>query len=159
MLVKEIMTTDVVVLNPYMALRDVARVFAENDISGAPVLDADGNLVGIVTERDILNEVREAADPVKMVYPSIHSMGVLFEISEGEREIVKAFEEAADTVVADVMITNVAVCNPDTLLNDVARTFSKRDINRLPVVDGDGNLVGIVTRGDIIRALAGNHVS
>jgi CBS domain-containing protein len=156
MLVKEIMTEDVVTLGPYMSLRDASRIFAENDISGAPVLDADGNLVGILTERDILEEVREATDPVKMVYPSIHSMGVVFEMSKGEKEIINAFEEMGDTVVADAMTKNVFVCNPDTPLNEVARVFAKKDINRLPVVDEDGKLVGIVTRGDIIRALARN---
>jgi CBS domain-containing protein len=155
-LVKEVMTTDVVTLNAYMSLRKAAHTLAEANISGAPVLDNDGALIGICTETDILREVGEAADQIHLVYPSVHTMGVLFELSKGEVEILKAFEEKADTVVADVMTKNVKTCTPDTPLNEVARTFIDDGINRLPVVDAHGHVVGIVTRGDIVKAFSVN---
>ncbi len=152
MLVKEIMTTDVVKLNGFMSIREAADMLATRAISGAPVVDSDGKLIGILTETDILRSVKEAADEVHMVFPSIHAMGVMFEMSKGEKEILKAFEEQANTVVMDVMTKNVITCTPDTTLNEVASTFVEKGINRLPVVDEEGHVVGIIARGDIVRA-------
>lgn len=151
MLVKEIMTTDVVTLNGYMSVRQAAELLAARNISGAPVVDSDGKIIGILTETDILRSVKAAADEVHMVFPSLHTMGVMFELSKGEKEIVKAFEEQANTIVMDVMTKNVHTCSPDTTLNEVASTFVEEGINRLPVVDEEGHVVGIVARGDIVR--------
>lgn len=158
MLVKEIMTTDVVKLNGYMSVRQAADLLATRNISGAPVVDNDGKLIGILTETDILRSVEEAANEMHMVFPSIHAMGVMFEMSKGEKEILKAFEEQANTVVMDVMTKTVMTCTPDTTLNEVATTFVEKGINRLPVVDEEGSLVGIIARGDIVRAFrVSNH--
>ena len=152
MRVKEIMTTDVVKLNGFMSISDATDLLASRNISGAPVVDGDGKLIGIVTETDILRSVQEAADEVHMVFPSLHPMGVMFEISKGKKEILKAFEEQANTVIIDVMTKNVVTCAPDTTLNEVASTFVEKGINRLPVVDEEGHVVGIIARGDIVRA-------
>jgi len=107
-----------------------------------------------VTESDILRSVGEAADQVRMVYPSVHNMGIFFEMSRGEVEILRAFEEQANTVIMDVMTRNVITCTPDTTVNEVARILIKKGINRLPVVDEDGKVVGIITRGDIVHAFS-----
>ena len=159
MKVREIMTSDVVTLNEYMSVREAAKILAECNISGAPVLDNEGNLVGMLTESDILRSVKKAADEVHMVFPSIHTMGVMFELAKGETEIMEAFDEQANTVVMDVMTKNVITCDPDTDLNKVASILVKQGINRLPVVDDEGQVVGIVTRGDIVRAFAQNSGS
>jgi len=127
-------------------------MLARHKISGAPVVDGDGVLIGILTEADILRAVSSSADKVKMVYPSLHTMGVFFEMSRGEVEIMKAFEEQAHTVVGDCMTKKVLTCHPDDDLNDVARQLYQRNINRIPVVDPDDRVVGIVTRGDIVHA-------
>jgi CBS domain-containing protein len=157
MLVKEIMTTDVVTLNGYMSVRQAAELLATRNISGAPVVDSDGKIIGILTETDILRSVKTAADEVHMVFPSLHSMGIMFELSKGEKDIVKAFEEQANTIVMDVMTKNVHTCSPDTTLNEVASTFVEKGINRLPVVDEEGHVVGIVARGDIVRVFRVNN--
>jgi CBS domain-containing protein len=154
--VREVMTIEVVTLNMYMSVREAAKVLAECNISGAPVLDNDGKLVGILTETDILRSVKAAADDVHMVFPSIHTMGVMFELAKGETEIMEAFEEQANTVVMDVMTKAVITCHQDTALNEVASILVGKGINRLPVVDDEGHVVGIVTRGDIVRAFAQN---
>ena len=156
MLVKEVMTTDVLVLDMFMSLREAVSLLAEKNISGAPVVDNDGELVGILTEKDVLREVKEAADDVHMVFPSIHSMGIMFELSKGETEILEAFKEQANVVVMDVMTKSVITCTPDTTVNEVASILVKRNINRLPVVDEDNHVVGIITRGDIVRSISKN---
>ena len=157
MKVREIMTIDVVTLNEYVSVREAAKVLAECDISGAPVLDNENELVGMLTETDILRSVKSAADEVHMVFPSIHTMGVMFELAKGETEIMEAFDEQANTVVMDVMTKNVITCHQDDDLNRVASILVQKGINRLPVVDDDGHVVGIVTRGDIVRAFAQNQ--
>jgi len=150
------MTIDVVTVNEYISVREAAKVLAECHISGAPVLDGEGTLVGMLTETDILRSVKRAADEVRMVFPSVHTMGVMFELAKGEKEIMEAFEEQANTVVMDVMTKNVITCHQDTDLNKVADILVKKAINRLPVVDDEGHVVGIITRGDIVRAFAQN---
>lgn len=156
MLVKEVMTTEVVTLNGFMSIREAAEVLAARNISGAPVVDNEGKLIGVLTETDILQSVKNAADEVHMVFPSIHTMGVMFELSKGKTEIMKAFEEQANTVVMDVMTHNVITCRPDTALNEVASLLVEKRINRIPVVDDDDHVVGIVTRGDIVKAFSNN---
>ena len=156
MQVRDIMTIEVVTLNGFMSLREAARVLAECNISGAPVLDNDGKLIGILTETDILRAVERAANDVHMVFPSIHTMGVMFELAKGETEIIEAFKETSNTVVMDVMTKSVISCGPETTVNEVAAIFVEKGINRIPVVDPDGHVVGIVTRGDIIKALSMN---
>jgi CBS domain-containing protein len=156
MLVKEVMTTEVVTLNGFMSIREAAEVLAARNISGAPVVDNEDKLIGVLTESDILLSVKNAADEVHMVFPSIHTMGVMFELSKGETEIMKAFEEQANTVVMDVMTRNVITCRPDTALNEVASLLVEKRINRIPVIDDDDRVVGIVTRGDIVKAFSEN---
>ena len=150
------MTIEVVTLNEYMSVREAAKILAECNISGAPVLDSEGKLVGMLTETDILRSVKSSADEVHMIFPSVHTMGIMFELAKGETEIMEAFEEQANTVVMDVMTKQVFTCDQDTLLNEVASILVKKGINRLPVVDDDGHVVGIVTRGDIVKAFAQN---
>ncbi len=156
MKVRKVMTIDVVTVNGFMSVREAAKILAECNISGAPVIDNEGKLVGMLTEKDILKSVKSAADEVRMVFPSTHTMGVMFELAKGETEIMEAFEEQANTVVMDVMTKNVVTCRPGTTLNEVASILVKKGINRLPVVDDEDHVVGIITRGDIVRAFAQN---
>ena len=156
MKVREVMTIDVVTLNGFMSVREAAKILAECNISGAPVIDIEGKLVGMLTETDILKSVKSAADEVHMVFPNTHTIGVMFELAKGETEIMEAFEEQANTVVMDVMTRGVVTCRPGTNLNEVASILVKKGINRLPVVDDEDHVVGIITRGDIVRAFAQN---
>jgi CBS domain-containing protein len=155
MKVRKIMTEDVVTLNQFMSLREASEVLAKHAISGAPVVDPEGKLIGILTEADVLRAVSASADRVKMVYPSLHSMGVFFEMTRGEVELLKAFEEQAETVVGDVMTSKVVTCGPDDDLNEAARILYQRNFSRIPVVDDEGHVVGIVSRSDIVRAFSG----
>lgn len=156
MKVREVMTIDVVTLNGFMSVREAAKILAECNISGAPVIDIEGKLVGMLTETDILKSVKSAADEVHMVFPNTHTIGVMFELAKGETEIMEAFEEQANTVVMDVMTRGVVTCRLGTNLNEVASILVKKGINRLPVVDDEDHVVGIITRGDIVRAFAQN---
>ena len=156
MKIKEIMTADVQVVHPQDSIAEVARLFADRDIHGAPVVDAQGRLAGIVTESDIIRATKTKYTTYNMVYPSIHQFGVEFKEGTTYSELSKAFEEVKHTPVSEIMTAAVITASPDDLVEEVAPMMIKNHINRVPVVQG-GLVVGIVTRGDILRGMFKNE--
>jgi len=140
MRVDEIMTRDVVSVLPEMSLKDVARALATRGISGLPVCDRDGVVLGVVTEADILRK-EEGIDP---------DLGRLTWVaSRLDGELAKV---AAHTA-ADAMTSPALTVRPGLSTADAARIMVDQRINRIPVV-ADGKLVGIVSRADLVRAFA-----
>lgn len=122
-LVKDYMSRNLVLLNPEMELQRAVHVLLENDVSGAPVVDATGNLIGMLTEKDCLRAVLNA---------TYH------------------YEYAG--TVEQFMVTAVKVMAPDDNLVDAARRFFEERYLRYPVLD-NGRLVGQISRSDVMRAL------
>jgi CBS domain-containing protein len=142
---KDVMTTIVHAVRPYQTLREAAELMAEHHISGLPVVDADGKVVGMVTEADLIDEhKREAAIPRTALYG-------LFAIPD--ETVIAAFQGGMKLQVQQVMSKSVTTATEETTLHEVADLMVRRRINRIPIVRG-GMLVGIVSRGDIVRALA-----
>lgn len=139
MKVSEVMTTDLVTVTPETALRDAAQLMLERGVSGLPVVDADGLLVGIVTEADFVDE--EAAHAWAYRRSLLDPL-----FGRGTSALTSA------QVVADVMSRNVATVRPDLSLAAAARLMATRRVKRLPVMDDDGHLVGIVSRADVMKA-------
>jgi CBS domain-containing protein len=152
MRIKQIMTRDVQVVRPDESIAEVAKRFAQHEIHGAPVVDGEGRLVGIVTESDIIHAAKTKYTTYNMVYPSIHQFGVEFKEGVAYSELTKAFEDIKHTPVSDIMTKNVISAAPDDMVEEVAPMMIKNKINRVPVVD-NGKVVGIVTRGDILRGM------
>ncbi len=150
--VKDIMTKKVLTVTPDTLVKDAAALLSQNDISGVPVVD-NGKLVGVFSESDILRSIKTIKKDIKMVYPSISPLGIAFQEEVSQREILEAYGEAGRIRVGDVMTKEVVTVGPEMTVNDAIVQMRNRRINRLPVVD-KGALVGIVTRGDIIRGLA-----
>lgn len=126
LLVKDYMTRRLITLHPDAELLHAVHTLDRHDIAGAPVIDHDGNLVGVLTERDCLKVVYDAA------YHS-HYGGK----------------------VADFMSTTVETLAPDDNLVEAARRFIEGRFHRYPVLD-NGRLVGQISRRDVMRALAHN---
>jgi len=139
MKVTDIMTRDVVTVAPETLLKDVARVLVEKRISGVPVVDEDGTVVGVVSEEDILIKEREGHGPASL-------LGHLLDWDEAER--VKHAARAA----ADAMTSPAVTIRRTRPVHEAAGQMLDRGVNRLPVVDDHGRLVGIVTRADLVRA-------
>jgi len=116
----EIMTTPVVTTRPDVRLTDVIKLLLRHHISGVPVVDDAGKMIGIVTEYDIMNFAQSG--------------------------------DAARTTAAEAMTKDVVTCRPDTSCADIVDLFAARRIRRVPVVDG-GNVVGIVSRRDLLREM------
>jgi CBS-domain-containing membrane protein len=120
--VVDLMTTDVITVSTETGIRDAARLMFRNRVSGLPVTSPDGALVGIITEADFLRLEVERQD--------------------GATDLGET--------VGEVMSPWVVTTGPETEVYDAAKMMSFQDIKRLPVVDADSRLLGIISRADIV---------
>ena len=138
MRIADIMTTEVLTVTPDTTLKDVAELLSERGISGAPVVDADGHVLGVVSEADILAKERRPRPQGR------------FERLLGYHERVDA--KAAARTAGEAMTAPPVTIAPDRRVDAAAAIMLDRQVNRLPVVDRTGALVGLVTRADLVRA-------
>jgi CBS domain-containing protein len=143
LLVRDIMTTDVATASPDTSLRDAARILLELRISGLPVIDQNGKLVGIVTEADFLCAMGiPCHHPAHSVWQTLESM---FMHPPGTRN--------KPTSVADIMAPQVITIAGDHTLHDAIDTMKKHHIKRLVVVDAQQQVRGIITRSNLVQVL------
>lgn len=136
--VAEVMTRDVVTVGPDMPLKEAATVISERGVSGVPVCDDDGAVVGVLSESDLL--VKQSG-----MRPRGGLFSLLAEPSE-PTDLVKVHAHTAGRAMTAPAITVAS----EATVTEAARLMLERNLNRLPVVD-DGRLVGIVTRADLVR--------
>lgn len=142
MLVRDIMTTPVVTVRPETPLKEVARLLVERRISGVPVVDADGRVLGVVSEADFLaREAGEARSPRHLLWWFV-----------APREAAQS-ARLRSTTAGGAMTSPAITIGPDRSLSEAAALMARSKVNRLPVVEA-GRLVGIVSRADIVRAFA-----
>jgi CBS domain-containing protein len=142
MTVRDVMTSPVVSVLPTTPLKEVAILLIDNRISGLPVVDADGTLLGIVSEADFLMK-EQGAEAIR------HRRLARF-IGES-RESRERLEKVEAITAADAMTAPAITIGSGRRIGEAAALMTTRKVNRLPVVD-DGTLVGIVTRADLVRA-------
>lgn len=149
--VRDIMTTDVVTLSPNNTVREAVRKLAVENLTGAPVVDNDNHMVGIVSQNDILGLI--LAYDAKLRKKGTATENLLASYIDGESsgdpEIDKATEDIANTKIGDIMVRTVLMTSPDDLVMSLLKSMVDMDVSRVPVVDR-GVLLGIVTRGDIL---------
>jgi CBS domain-containing protein len=142
---RDVMTTGVHTLRPDATLQQAAELLATHHISGAPVVDAAGRVVGMLTEADLIDQHRrEAAVPRTALFGLILIP---------ETVTLEAYRRGMQLQVQQVMSKNVVAAEEETTLHELADRMMSHKINRVPVLR-DGRLVGIVSRGDVVRALA-----
>ncbi len=146
---KDVMKTPVVSVKKDATLFEVARLLDEKKISGAPVVDDDGQLVGIISELDLIRRSQELTvssyrDPLTWISPYT-SIEDLASFRQGLCEI-------GGNLVQEVMTRRVVTVDEDDSLEQAAKIMAKRRINRIPVLR-DGRVVGIITRGDLVWAM------
>ena len=122
MIARDIMTRKVCTIQPEASAQEAAQLLDQMRISGLPVVDEDGKIIGIITEADIISKV--------------------------DREGLR---------VADIMSHEVIFVSEETSVSEIAMLLTDRKIKRVPVVN-DGKLVGIVSRADIVHAVAEGHL-
>jgi CBS domain-containing protein len=150
--VKEVMTKSVLTVSPETTVKDAAAILAEKGISGLPVVDG-GRVVGIFSEGDVLRSLKTTKKDLRLIYPSVSSLGIAFQEEVTQREILEAYEEIGMMPVREVMSKTVVTVSPEITVNEAVVKMVQKGINRLPVVDKNA-LVGIITRADVIRGLA-----
>lgn len=141
---RDLMTTNVVTVKPDTKVRDVAALMLEKHISGVPVLDDNGKLVGMISEGDLLRRPELGTEKHRRRWLAFFSRA-----DEQAREFTKSHALRA----GDVMTKQVLHVAEGTPLGDVVGLMEKHRVKRLPVLS-KGKLVGIVSRVDLIRALA-----
>ena len=142
MKVSELMTEKVLTIGPEAPIKDVAAILVANGISGLPVCDIEGAVLGVISEGDILYKEHDPAEG--------HMGGPLGWIIEGAPD-PKSFIKAKALTARKAMTSPAITIAPYESVSQAARIMSERHINRLPVVRNE-KLVGIVTRGDLVRA-------
>lgn len=138
--VRDIMRRDVITVRPETPLKEVARLLVEHGISGLPVVDAEGQVLGVVSEGDLIVKERGA----ETGRPRI--LGALLGGERSRTELAKVEARSA----GDAMTSPAVTIEPGAPVRAAAALMVERQVNRLPVVE-DGKLVGIVTRADIVR--------
>jgi len=148
-LVSEIMDRDPVTVSPETSVQDVVAALRENELPGVPVVESDGTVVGIVTERDLVLPDQDGDLHIPHYINLFGGTVFLEPLSRFEGRLRKAFAANA----ADMMTREPDTVGPDTTVRQAARLIHESGHNRLPVVE-DGKLVGVVTRIDVLGALA-----
>ncbi len=145
---RDIMKADVVTIGPTATVRELAELLSTHEISGVPVVDESGDLVGVVTEGDVILQDADLHFPHYLQF--LDSIIYL----ESVRKFEERFRKTFGNRVADVMSTEVVTVSPDASIHEVTTLMADNGVNRLPVLE-EGRLVGIITRGDVVRAIAG----
>ncbi len=132
------MSREVVTVSPSTPIKEVARLLVERRISGLPVVDDDGSVIGVVSEGDIVAKERGAAEPEGHAFRWL--------LGPGEPAALK--REARNA--AEAMTSPAVTVEPHSSVAEAARVMVERSVNRLPVVRNE-ELIGIVTRADLVR--------
>ena len=149
-LVRQVMTTDVLTFRPADTVETAARALSERQLGGAPVVDGDGMVVGLIEDDDLI------VQDTRLHFPTVISIfGAYLELPSSVRHFEADLRKAVGATVGDVMDADAPTCRPDDTLETVATALHDRNSSRMAVVDDDGRLVGLVSRGDLVRAIVG----
>jgi CBS domain-containing protein len=141
---RDVMASHVISVGPDLDLKAVANTLVANGISAVPVVAIDGSVVGIVSEGDLMRRAVSAAERKRSRW---------LETFSSAEQLMVAFVKAHGRKAKDVMTRQVISVSPDTSLQEIADLFEKHGIKRVPVIE-NGRLVGIVSRANLVQALA-----
>lgn len=143
----DIMSTKVITVTEATTVKELARTLLDNKISGAPVLDKVGKLVGIVTESDLIFQNK------KLKVPAVIAILDSFLFLNNPDKMEKELKKIAGATVKDLCSEQVVTVTPDTPLDEIATMMTEKKIHTLPVVSETGEMLGVVGKKDIIRTI------
>lgn len=146
--VKDFMTRDVITINPDATVEALARLLIEHKFSGVPVVDKDNNLVGIVTENDLISKNK------RLHIPTIIRLFDAY-IMLGSGKMEDEIKKMAATTVDDICVKDVVSVTEETTLEEAATIMSEKHIHLLPVLR-DNAVVGIVGKANLVAAMTGD---
>jgi len=144
---RDVMTKEVVTVTMETTIRELAGIITAHRIGSVPVVDSAGNLVGIVTESDLIEQDKS------FHIPTVISLFDWVIYLESEKRFEKELKRMTARTVGDICAREVVTVTPDTPVNAIADIMSTRKIHAVPVVE-EGKLAGIVSRIDLIRSMA-----
>lgn len=142
----DIMSKEVITVSKETTVSELANLLATHNIGGIPVVDAEGHLLGVVTESDLIDQTKKVHIPT--VITILDSVIYLESPEKMEKEMLKM----AGTTVGDIFTEDPETVTEDTSLEEIATIMSEKNIHTLPVLR-DSELVGIIGKGDIIKTL------
>lgn len=140
----DIMTRDVISVTPETALRELAYIFSSKRINGVPVVDDDGNVLGVVCESDLVDQNKPLHIPT--VFVILDSVIPL----ENPWRLERDFKRLAATTVGEIYSKPATTVGPETDVSEVARIMSERKMYTIPVLQ-HGKLVGVIGKVDVIK--------
>jgi len=144
---KDIMTKDVVTVTPDTSIEELSTLLVSNEISGAPVVNADGAIVGMVTENDLISRNK------RLHIPTVVSFLDAVIYLESSKKFSDDVKRLTATKVGDICAKKVVTITEDTTLTDIATLMSEKKVHLLPVVTS-GKVVGIVGKRDVVKAVS-----
>ena len=151
--VADVMSRDPIMVKPQTPIKEAIKILAEQRISGLPVVDDAGSLVGVISETDLLWQETGVEPPVYIMF--LDSVIFLENPARHEQELHKALGQT----VGEVMSTNPITVKPDQPLRKAAKLMQEKSIRRLAVTDEEDKVIGILTTGDIVRAMVAEFSS
>jgi CBS domain-containing protein len=145
----DIMTPSVITVAPDTSVREIAKLLYARRISGVPVVDPNGAVVGIVSEGDLMKHVDAIGEQRRSWWLTLFA---------DESALARDYAKTHARLARDVMTSGVVKVMPTASVAEIANTLERHRIKRVPVVQ-DGRLIGIVTRGNLMQALGTTDVS
>lgn len=145
-LAKDIMSKDVLTVKPETTVIELAQLLTSHNINGAPVIDDDGRLIGVVTENDLVFQKK------KVHIPTVISILDSFIYLESQEKMKEEMEKISAVTVERIYSKDVKTVSPDTSIEEIATIMAEKYIHTIPVMEND-TIVGVIGRKDIIKTL------
>ena len=149
---KDIMSTSVITVKMDTSIAEVAEIFHDNSIGGAPVVDDEGKLVGIITESDLIDQNK------KLHIPTVVAIFDAVVYLESLRKFEEELRKMTGNKVKDLCSRDVVTVDVDTPVNEIASIMADSHFHTIPVLEGT-RLVGVVGKDDIVKTMASTKTS
>lgn len=143
---KDIMTTSVLTVTTDTTVAELAELLTSNNINGAPVVDSNGSLLGVVTENDLIYQKKKVHIPT---FLNILDSVIYLESPE---KMKQEMQKITGTTVKEIYTPSAITVNEETPLDEIATMMAEKKIHTIPVLK-DNKLIGVIGKGDIIRTL------
>ncbi|MBR0883021.1 CBS domain-containing protein [Bradyrhizobium japonicum] len=145
MQVRDVMVSPVITVDANATVREVAQLLLARRISAVPVIDADNKILGIVTEGDLIHRAEAGTE---------RPYSWWLRLLTGDAQLATDYVKSHAVKVNDIMTRDVVTAAPETPLHEIAMLLENNQIKRVPIVDQQGQLVGIVSRANLLQAIA-----
>jgi len=143
---QDIMSREVLTVQPETSVSELARLLNTHNINGVPVVDSDNNLLGVVTENDLVYQKK------KVHIPTVINILDSFIYLESQSKMKEEMEKITGATVEQIYSKNVKTITPETTIDEIATMMAEQNIHTIPVVENN-TLIGVIGKGDIIRTL------